>query len=63
MQISLGGLYANNLQTFLCNTYAIRFLMSQAFKKAKIYQNMTTVTRSKQRFSLLQEKVVIQREG
>jgi len=31
-----------------------------AFQKAKNYQNLTTESGSKQRFSLLQEKVVIQ---
>ena len=31
-----------------------------AFKKAKSYQNLTTEGGSKQRFSLLQEKAVIQ---
>ena len=41
-------------------TCAIRFLMSQTFKKAKNYQNLTTESGSKQRYSLLQEKVVIQ---
>ena len=34
--------------------------MSKAFKKAKFYQNLTSGRGSKQRFSLLQEKVVIQ---
>ena len=34
--------------------------MSWAFQKAKNYQNLTTESGSKQRFSLLQEKVVIQ---
>ena len=45
---------------FFCKTCAIRFLMSKAFQKAKYYQNLTTERGSKQRFSLLQEKVVIQ---
>ena len=34
--------------------------MSKAFQKAKFYQNLTSESGSKQRFSLLQEKVVIQ---
>ena len=45
---------------FLCKTCAIRFLTSQPFQKAKSYQNLTTESGSKQRFSLLQEKAVIQ---
>ena len=49
-------LYAKILQTFLYKTCAIRFLMSQAFQKAKFYQNLTTESGSKQRFSLLREK-------
>ena len=39
---------------------AFRFLMSQVFQKAKNYLNPTTESGSKQRSSLLQEKVVIQ---
>ena len=34
--------------------------MSKAFQKAKFYQNLTSGSGSKQRFSLLQEKTVIQ---
>ena len=34
--------------------------MSKAFQKAKFYQNLTSGSWSKQRFSLLQEKVIIQ---
>jgi len=34
--------------------------VSQAFQKAKNYQNLTTKSGSKQRFSFLQEKGVIQ---
>ena len=45
---------------FFRKTCAIRFLMSQAFQKAKFYQNLTSGSGSKQRFSLLQEKGVIQ---
>ena len=42
---------------FFCRkTCAIRFLMSKAFQKAKIYQNLTTESESKRRLSLLQEK-------
>ena len=51
-------MFANNLQKFLLNTCAIRFFMS--FQKAKSYQKLTTKSGSKQRFSLLQEKAVIQ---
>ena len=35
VQISFDGICANNLQNFLYKTCAIRFLMSQAFQKAK----------------------------
>ena len=45
---------------FFRKTYAIRFLMSQAFQKAKFYQNLTSESGSKQRFSLLQAQAVIQ---
>ena len=41
-------------------TCAIRFLMSKAFQKAKFYQNLTSGSGLKHRFSLLQEKAVIQ---
>ena len=51
-QIFYDGLFANNLQKFLCKTCAIRFLMSLVFQKAKSYQNLTTESESKQRFSL-----------
>ena len=40
----------------LCNS----FFMSKAFQKAKFYQNLTSGSGSKQRFSLFQEKAVIQ---
>ena len=60
MQIFFDGLFANNLQKFLCKTCEIRFFMSKAFQKAKSYRNLTTESGSKQRFSLLQEKAVIQ---
>ena len=58
MQISFDRLFAKNLQFFsqnLCN-----FVMSKAFQKAKFYQNMTSGSGSKQKFSLLHEKAVIQ---
>ena len=48
------------LQIFFRKTCAIRFLMSKAFQKAKFYQNLTSERGSKQRFSLLQAKAVIQ---
>ena len=51
--------FANNLQKILCKTKSISFLMSYAFQKAKYYQNLKTENRSKQRFSLLQDQVVI----
>ena len=60
VQISFDGLFANNFQKFLCKTCAIRFLLSEDFQKAKFYQNLTSESGSKQRFSLLQEKAVIQ---
>ena len=53
----------NNI-SMKCTVYehlcAIRFLMSKAFKKTKFYQNLTSESGSKQRFSLLQAKTVIQ---
>ena len=45
---------------FFRKTCAIHFLMSKAFQKAKFYQNLTSGNGSKQRFSMLQEKAVIQ---
>ena len=59
MNIFFDGLFANNLQKFLCKTCAISFPMSYAFQKSKSYQNLTTKSGSKQRFSLSQEKTVI----
>ena len=53
------GCLQKNLQ-FFRKTCAIRFLLSKASKKAKFYQNLTSGSGSKQRFSLLQEKEVIQ---
>jgi len=58
VQISFDRLFAKNLQFFYRKTCAIRFLMSKAFQKAKFYQK--SGSGSKQRFSLLQEKLVIQ---
>ena len=60
MQISFDRLFAKNLQFFSRKTCAIHFLMSKAFQKAKFYQKLTSESVSKQRFSLLQEKAVIQ---
>jgi len=60
VQISFDRLFAKKLQFFFRKTCAIRFLMSKAFLKAKFYQNLTSGSGSKQRFSLLQEKEVIQ---
>ena len=60
MQISFDRLFAKNVQFFVRKTCAIRFLMSKAFQKAKFYQNLTSGSGLKQRFSLLQEKAVIQ---
>ena len=45
---------------FFRKTCAISFLMSKAFQKDKFYQNLTSGSGSNQRFSLLQEKAVIQ---
>ena len=60
MQISFDRLFAKILQFFSRKNNAICFLMSKAFQKAKFYQNLTSGSGSKQRFSLLQEKAVIQ---
>ena len=59
MQISFDKLFAKSVQFFFRKTCAIRFLMSKAFQKAKFYQNLTSESGSKQRFSLLQAKAVI----
>ena len=59
MQISFDRLFEKNMH-FFRKTCAIRFLMSKAFQKAKFYQNLTSGSRSNQRFSLLQKKAVIQ---
>ena len=52
MHIICKNVYAKLVQSF--------FFMSLAFQKAKSYQNLTNESGSKQRFSLLQEIVVIQ---
>ena len=54
MQISFDRLLAKKLQFFFRKTCA------KAFQKAKFYQNLTSESGSKQRFSLFQEKAVIQ---
>jgi len=59
VQIYFDRLFAKNLH-FFHKACEIRFLMSKAFQKAKFYQNLTSRSESKQRFSLLQEKAVIQ---
>ena len=46
------------MQIICKNFFPVSFLL--AFQKAKFYQNLTTESGSKQRFSLLQEKLVIQ---
>ena len=56
----LTGCFAKKLAIFFRKTCAIRFLMSKAFQEAKLYQKLTSESGSKQRFSLLQEKVVNQ---
>ena len=58
-KFSLTGFLQKNCN-FFRETCAIRFLMSKPFQKAKFYQNLTIGIGSKQRFSLLQEKAVIQ---
>ena len=52
MQISFDKLFAKK-------KFAI-FFAKKAFQKAKFYQNLTSESGSKQRFSFLQEKAVIQ---
>ena len=56
----LTGYLQKNYNFFFRKACAIRFLKSKAFQKAKFYQNLTSESGSKQRFSLLQEKTVIQ---
>ena len=63
MPFQLCKKFADCLQkncNFFLQTCAIRFLISTAFQKAKFYQNLTSGSGSKQRFSLLQEKTVVQ---
>jgi len=45
-------LFAKKFVILFRKTCAIRFLMSKAFQKAKFYQNLTSGSGSKQRFSL-----------
>ena len=58
MQISFHGLYENNLQELSLKNVCNPFPYSS--HKVKNYQNRKTESGSKQRFSLLQDKVVIQ---
>ena len=51
---------SQKIGNFFRKTCAIRFLVSKAFQKAKFYLNLTSGSGSKQRFSLLLEKAVIQ---
>ena len=53
MQISFDGLYANNLRNFFLKKLVQSVSLCHGFQKS-------TESGSKQRFSLLQEKVVIQ---
>ena len=48
---------------FFRKTCAICFLLSKAFQKAKFYQNLTSGSGSKQRFSLSQEKTDMKRNS
>ena len=52
MQISFDRLFAKNLQFFRKTS----FPYVKCFQKAKFYQNLTSGSGSKQRFSLLQAK-------
>ena len=60
MQILFDGLYANNLQIISAEPVQSVFLWRRLSKTLKNYQNLTTESGSKLRFSLLKEKVVIQ---
>ena len=60
MQILFDGLYANNLQIISAKPVQSVFLWRRLSKTLKNYQNLTTESGSKLRFSLLKEKVVIQ---
>ena len=44
----------------ICKNFFEKFLMSKTFQKAKNDQNLTNENESKQRLSLLKEKVFIQ---
>ena len=59
MQISFDGLFANMLIKFFFQNFCNPFPL----QKAKNYRNLATENGSKQRFCLLQQKVVIQAEG
>ena len=59
MQISFDRLFAINLQFFSQHLWN-SFPYVKGFPKAKFYQNLTSGSGSKQRFSLLHEKAVIQ---
>ena len=58
-QISFDGLYSNSFQKFLFKLVQSVHLCHR-LPKAKNSQNLITESWSKQRFSLIQEKVVIQ---
>ena len=60
VQISIDRLFANNFQKMSLQHLSNPFSYVIAFQKATSYQNLTTESVLKQRFSLLQEKVVIQ---
>ena len=60
MQILFDGFYANNLQIISAEPVQSVFLWRRLSKTLKNYQNLTTESGSKLRFSLLKEKVVIQ---
>ena len=56
----IGKVVCKKFAIFFRKTCAIRFLLSKAFQKVKFYQNLTRGSGSKQRFSVLKEKTVIQ---
>jgi len=60
VHISIDGLYANDLQKFLGKLVQSTSLCHRLFifQKAKNYANLTTESGLKQKFSLLQGKVV-----
>ena len=53
MKISFDGLHANSLHEFIAKLAQLRFLMSESFERSKSYQNLTTNSGSRPRFSLL----------